>query len=161
MSTANELLLAIAERHGAPRAGFDQGLSDRMVRLLNSADTALIEKLAAGLAMIEERGFDLGPAAIRRLRKLLTELAGTVPVIGVNYKDAPDKALAFLGELGDPFARIGADATGRTGLDWGIYGLPETFVVGSDGTVLLRFPGPLREISISLVIPRTTSETDK
>ena len=66
-----------------------------------------------------------------------------VPVIGVNYKDDPEKAQRFLGEMGDPFAKIGADATGRTALDWGIYGVPETFVVGGDGTVLMRFPGPL------------------
>jgi cytochrome c biogenesis protein CcmG/thiol:disulfide interchange protein DsbE len=66
-----------------------------------------------------------------------------IPVIGVNYKDAPDKALAFLAELGDPYARIGADPDGRTGLDWGIYGVPETFVIDGAGTVLMRHPGPL------------------
>lgn len=66
-----------------------------------------------------------------------------VKLIGVNYKDEPQKALAFLAELGDPFAAIGADTSGRTGLDWGLYGVPETFVVGADGQVLLRFPGPL------------------
>jgi cytochrome c biogenesis protein CcmG/thiol:disulfide interchange protein DsbE len=75
---------------------------------------------------------------------LLTEIAVSgVPVIGVNYKDAPANALAFLAELGDPFVSIGADASGHTGLDWGIYGVPETFVVAADGTVLLRHPGPI------------------
>lgn len=75
---------------------------------------------------------------------VLTELAQSgLPVIGVNYKDSPENALAFLEELGDPFAKIGADVTGRTGIDWGIYGVPETFVIGSDGTILLRHPGPL------------------
>jgi cytochrome c biogenesis protein CcmG/thiol:disulfide interchange protein DsbE len=70
-----------------------------------------------------------------------------MPVIGVNYKDQPDKALAFLAELGDPYAKIGADADGRTGLDWGIYGVPETFVIDGDGTVLMRHPGPItREV---------------
>ncbi len=74
----------------------------------------------------------------------LSELAQEgVPVIGVNYKDQPDQALAYLADLGDPYEKIGADTTGRTGLDWGIYGVPETFVVGSDGTILYRFPGPL------------------
>ena len=66
-----------------------------------------------------------------------------VPVIGVNYKDDPENAKRFLGEMGDPFAKIGEDSTGRTALDWGIYGVPETFVVGGDGKVLMRFPGPL------------------
>jgi cytochrome c biogenesis protein CcmG/thiol:disulfide interchange protein DsbE len=66
-------------------------------------------------------------------------------VIGVNYKDTADKALGFLSELGDPYTKIGADTTGRTGIDWGIYGVPETFVVAADGTILLRHPGPLTE----------------
>jgi cytochrome c biogenesis protein CcmG/thiol:disulfide interchange protein DsbE len=74
---------------------------------------------------------------------LSTLSAEGVPVIGINYKDTPEKALGFLRELGDPYARIGADMTGRTGLEWGIYGVPETFVVGPGGTILLRFPGPL------------------
>jgi cytochrome c biogenesis protein CcmG/thiol:disulfide interchange protein DsbE len=66
-----------------------------------------------------------------------------VEVIGINYKDDPAAALGFLQEMGDPYARIGADGTGRTALDWGIYGVPETFVIGPDGEVILRFPGPL------------------
>jgi cytochrome c biogenesis protein CcmG, thiol:disulfide interchange protein DsbE len=79
---------------------------------------------------------------------ILMELGeGEMPVIGVNYKDAPDNAAAFLDELGDPFGAIGADQSGRTAIDWGIYGVPETFVIGPDGTVLLRHPGPLtREV---------------
>jgi cytochrome c biogenesis protein CcmG/thiol:disulfide interchange protein DsbE len=83
-----------------------------------------------------------GPCRVEH--PVLTALADEgVPVIGINYKDAPAKALAFLKELGDPYAKVGADASGRIGLDWGIYGVPETFVVDSEGTVLLRFPGPL------------------
>ena len=83
-------------------------------------------------------------APCRAEHPLLSELAAEgVPVLGINYKDEPDKALAFLGELGDPFARVGADASGRTGLDWGLYGVPETFVVDEAGTILLRHAGPL------------------
>lgn len=66
-----------------------------------------------------------------------------VEVIGINYKDDPKAALGFLNEMGDPYAKIGADDSGRTALDWGIYGVPETFVIGPGGKVLLRFPGPL------------------
>lgn len=74
----------------------------------------------------------------------LSALAGAgVKVIGINYKDDPAKAAAFLDELGDPYAAIAADPTGRVALDWGIYGVPETFVVGGDGTILMRYPGPL------------------
>ncbi len=83
-----------------------------------------------------------GPCRVEH--PFLTEIAASgVPVIGVNYKDAPDKALAFLEELGDPYAAIGADPTGRIGIDWGLYGVPETFVVAGDGTILFRHPGPI------------------
>ncbi|WP_392664150.1 DsbE family thiol:disulfide interchange protein [Amaricoccus sp. B4] len=69
------------------------------------------------------------------------------PVIGINYKDSPEKAAAFLAELGNPYAMVGEDASGRTGIDWGIYGVPETFVVGPGGKILFRHPGPLtREV---------------
>ncbi|WP_233416945.1 DsbE family thiol:disulfide interchange protein [Halovulum marinum] len=66
-----------------------------------------------------------------------------VPIIGVNYKDQPEDALGFLRELGNPFTAVGVDAAGRAGIDWGIYGLPETFVIDADGKVLLRHPGPI------------------
>jgi cytochrome c biogenesis protein CcmG, thiol:disulfide interchange protein DsbE len=74
----------------------------------------------------------------------LMELAAQgVPVYGVNYKDKPGDALGLLAELGNPFAAMGADASGRMGLDWGLYGVPETFVIDGTGTVVLRFPGPI------------------
>ena len=66
-------------------------------------------------------------------------------IIGLNYKDQPDNALAFLEELDDPFAKIGADRAGRTGLEWGVYGIPETFVIDGNGKVLYRHPGPLTQ----------------
>lgn len=66
-------------------------------------------------------------------------------LIGINYKDLEDNALGFLAELGDPFTKIGADTTGRTGLEWGVYGVPETFVIDSEGKVLYRHPGPLTQ----------------
>lgn len=68
-----------------------------------------------------------------------------VTVLGVNYKDKPEAALRFLAELGNPYAAIGADASGRMGIDWGIYGVPETFVIDGEGNVILRFPGPITE----------------
>jgi cytochrome c biogenesis protein CcmG/thiol:disulfide interchange protein DsbE len=76
----------------------------------------------------------------------LTQLAGEgIPVYGVNYKDAPGQALGFLEELGDPYAAQGADPQGRMALDWGLYGVPETYVIAGDGTVVLRFPGPITQ----------------
>ena len=66
-----------------------------------------------------------------------------VPVIGVAWKDKPEASRAFLEELGDPYAATGIDQNGRTGIDFGITGVPETFLVGAAGTVLYRFAGPL------------------
>lgn len=68
-----------------------------------------------------------------------------VVIYGVNYKDDPAKAEGFLRELGDPYTAVAADESGRTGLDWGLYGVPETFVLDADGTVILRFAGPVTQ----------------
>lgn len=73
----------------------------------------------------------------------LEKLAGEgIPIYGINYKDTPEKGLAFLAELGDPYAAIGSDG-GSMGIDWGVYGVPETYVIGGDGTIHLRFAGPV------------------
>ncbi|MFO1174059.1 MAG: DsbE family thiol:disulfide interchange protein [Paracoccaceae bacterium] len=76
---------------------------------------------------------------------LLKLKANGVTVLGVNYKDKPEDAQAFLAELGSPYAKIGADQSGRMGIDWGIYGVPESFVLDGKGKVILRFPGPLTQ----------------
>ena len=68
---------------------------------------------------------------------------GTVQMIGINYKDRPAAALQWLKELGDPFDRIGRDVDGRASIDWGVYGIPETFVVDSDGVIRFKHVGPL------------------
>jgi cytochrome c biogenesis protein CcmG/thiol:disulfide interchange protein DsbE len=85
---------------------------------------------------------------------LLARLAarGDVILYGVNYKDRPDEALGFLIELGDPYERVGRDATGRTAIDWGVYGVPETFVVDGAGNVLARLANPLNEQNLVQVI---------
>ncbi len=64
-------------------------------------------------------------------------------ILGINYKDDPAKALRFLEDLGDPYAAVGADPDGRTAIDWGVYGVPETFVIDKNGNVVLRFAGPV------------------
>ena len=69
-------------------------------------------------------------------------------LVGINYKDIPENAQRFLGALGDPFAKVGADRDGKTGIDWGVYGVPETFVV-KDGIIVHKFVGPLSEEGIT------------
>jgi cytochrome c biogenesis protein CcmG/thiol:disulfide interchange protein DsbE len=66
-----------------------------------------------------------------------------IAVHGINYKDTEAKGTAFLDGLGDPYTLTGADPNGRTGLDWGVYGVPETFVVDAKGTIIARFAGPI------------------
>ena len=65
-------------------------------------------------------------------------------IYGVNARDDPENALAFLAELGNPFAGIGT-SEGRAAIDWGVYGMPETFVVAGDGTVIARYAGEVTE----------------
>ena len=64
-------------------------------------------------------------------------------LVGINYKDDPDNARRFLGRYGDPFAAAGADRSGRAAIDWGVYGVPETFVVGRDGRIAYKLVGPI------------------
>ena len=70
-----------------------------------------------------------------------------VPLYGLNYKDAPVKARAFLEELGDPFVSIGSDEDGRAGIDWGVYGVPETFIIDGQGNIIYKHVGPIDEAS--------------
>jgi len=72
----------------------------------------------------------------------------------LNYKDNPQNARRFLGELGNPFAAIGVDEAGRAAIDWGVYGVPETFVVGKDGRIAYKHVGPLTPESVrTLLLP--------
>ncbi len=71
--------------------------------------------------------------------------AGKVQVLGLNYKDESENARRFLGALGNPYAAVGTDRTGRASIEWGVYGVPETFLVGKDGTILRKHIGPLSE----------------
>ena len=64
-------------------------------------------------------------------------------IIGVNYKDNAANALVFLDALGDPYSKVGADFSGRNGLEWGLYGVPETFVIDKNGKIILRHAGPI------------------
>jgi cytochrome c biogenesis protein CcmG/thiol:disulfide interchange protein DsbE len=66
-----------------------------------------------------------------------------VRMVGINYKDQADNARRFIGRYGNPFAAVGVDAGGRAAIDWGVYGVPETFVVGRDGRIAYKLVGPI------------------
>ena len=75
----------------------------------------------------------------------LLELAGDtrIRLVGINYKDQPDNARRFLNRYGNPFIASGADQTGRAAIEWGVYGVPETFLVGRDGRIAYKLVGPI------------------
>jgi cytochrome c biogenesis protein CcmG/thiol:disulfide interchange protein DsbE len=92
--------------------------------------------------------------ACRAEHPLLLRLAveKIVPIYGLNYKDEPADAARWLDAMGDPYTRTGSDRTGRVAIDWGVYGVPETFVVGADGRIARKFIGPLTERDIGETI---------
>jgi cytochrome c biogenesis protein CcmG, thiol:disulfide interchange protein DsbE len=70
---------------------------------------------------------------------------GVIPIFGLNWRDREEDAMRWLQQLGDPYVATGYDGDGKAGIDWGVYGAPETFLVGADGIVLYKFLGPLNE----------------
>lgn len=76
---------------------------------------------------------------------------GLVPIHGLNYKDRPEDAEEWLKEMGDPYTRTGADVDGRVAIDWGVYGVPETFVIDREGRIAYKHIGP--------VTPKLLNET--
>ncbi|EKF61172.1 periplasmic protein thiol/disulfide oxidoreductase [Agrobacterium albertimagni AOL15] len=80
----------------------------------------------------------------RQEHPMLLELSKDprVNVVGINYKDRNDNALRFLGELGNPYDAIGVDPNGKAAIDWGVYGIPESYLVGADGMILYKKVGP-------------------
>lgn len=76
-----------------------------------------------------------------------------VRLTGIAYKDAPADAAKFLAVAGNPYAAIGTDRSGRTGIDFGVYGVPETYVVRGDGVISYKFIGPLTEQDLETTLP--------
>lgn len=116
-----------------------------------------------GLAAADLRGevslvnvFASWCTACRYEHPLFMEIAerGVVPLHGLNYKDRPADAAAWLDELGDPYTRTGADRDGRVAIEWGVYGVPETYVVGADGRIAYKQIGPVtRDVLEDTILP--------
>ncbi|CAH1663318.1 Thiol:disulfide interchange protein CycY [Hyphomicrobiales bacterium] len=79
---------------------------------------------------------------------------GKVALVGMNYKDEAENARRFLGALGNPFSAVGVDRAGRAAIEWGVYGVPETFVIGPDGHILDKHVGPLDQMAASKLLQR-------
>lgn len=86
---------------------------------------------------------------------LLHELAKDTrfQIVGINYKDQPDNARRFIGRYGNPFVAVGADPNGRAAIEWGVYGVPETFVIGKDGRIAYKLVGPITEQNLAILKP--------
>jgi cytochrome c biogenesis protein CcmG/thiol:disulfide interchange protein DsbE len=85
---------------------------------------------------------------------LLTELAKDkrLQLVGINYKDTADNARRFLGRYGNPFGIVGVDGNGRAAIEWGVYGVPETFIVGRDGKIAYKLVGPITPDNVDTVL---------
>ncbi len=85
---------------------------------------------------------------------LLLQLAqeSRLRLVGINYKDDADNARRFLGHYGNPFAAAGADPSGRVAIEWGVYGVPETFVVGRDARIAFKLVGPITPENFDAVL---------
>ena len=81
---------------------------------------------------------------------LLMKLAedGRFRLIGINYTDQPDNARRYIGRHGNPFDAVGTDANGRASIEWGVYGVPETFVIGRDGRIAYKLVGPITAVNL-------------
>ena len=119
------------------------------------APVSLILLLLAGIVAVFGIGLTLDPrevpsplvgcAACRDEHSVLLQLKqdGFVPIHGLNYKDRAADAARWLDEHGDPYTRTGADLDGRVAIDWGVYGVPETFVVDREGRIAYKHIGPV------------------
>jgi cytochrome c biogenesis protein CcmG/thiol:disulfide interchange protein DsbE len=88
-------------------------------------------------------------APCRAEHPLLMALAERgVRIFGLNHKDATENARRFLGGLGNPYERVGVDPNGRASIEWGVYGVPETFVIDGKGRIAYKFVGPLSEAAV-------------
>ncbi|HZN28894.1 MAG TPA: DsbE family thiol:disulfide interchange protein [Xanthobacteraceae bacterium] len=113
------------ERDGRPVPGLDGAAFNGEVTVLNVWASWCVP-------CHDEAPLLLKLAADRRIR-----------VVGINYKDEADNARRFLGRHGNPFAANGIDRNGRAAIEWGVYGVPETFVVGRDGRIAFKLIGPI------------------
>jgi cytochrome c biogenesis protein CcmG/thiol:disulfide interchange protein DsbE len=75
-----------------------------------------------------------------------------IRVIGINYKDEPTNARRFIGRYGNPYAAVGTDVSGRAGIEWGVYGVPENFVIGRDGRIAYKLVGPITAANLETVL---------
>ncbi len=132
-----------------PSALIDQPLADFDLPPLEGRDKGdggglSRDDLATGeVALVNYFATWCGPCRVEHPLLMDVAKSGAVPIHAINHKDRQSAAVTWLRELGDPYTKVGADPAGRTGIDWGVYGLPETFVIDGRGNIKLKHVGPL------------------
>ena len=116
-----------------PIPGWDEGLTSADIK---NGDVSIVNVFASWC----------GPCRVEH--PLLMDIAAQdiLPIWGLNYKDQPEDSARWLNDLGDPFTQIGSDLSGRVGIDWGVYGVPETFVIDAQGRIVYKHIGVLTRI---------------
>lgn len=168
MSTVTSRLIAFAPLAALLAAGAIFGFA--VIHGTPTRPSALIGRVAPPLTLSALAGISVPELAARDLRghttlvnffaswcapcrveheKLMTlSLRKDLTLVGIAYKDDAGEARSFLEHLGNPYSRIGLDLQGRTAFDWGVSGVPETFVIGPDGRILAHEEGPLTDHAI-------------
>ncbi len=115
-------------------------------------DTAALKQ--GGVTLVNVWASWCGPCRVEHPFLMELSKRSDVKLLGLNYKDDPENARRFLGTLGQPYAAVGADQAGRAAVDWGVYGVPETFVIDGTGMIRYKFIGPLSaETVVSVLNP--------
>lgn len=107
------------------------------------------EMLAGAPSVVNFWASWCGPCRIEHPQLMELSRQGKVRVLGVNYKDTPDNARRFLGQLGNPYEAVGVDRDGSTAVNWGVYGVPETFIIDAKGVIRHRLVGPLTQEALN------------
>lgn len=132
---------------GRPAPDFDLPPLDGVARPgLARAD------LEGGVTVVNVFASWCGPCRIEHPQLMELAKDDRFQVVGINYKDQPANARRFLTDLGNPYAAIGVDPNGRAGIDWGLYGVPETFIIDATGTIRYKHIGPIGVDTLSEVI---------
>lgn len=113
-------------------------------------DTAALKQ--GQVTLVNVWGSWCGPCRLEHPFLMELSKRTDMKLFGLNYKDQPENARRFLGTLGQPYAAVGADQGGRSAIDWGVYGVPETFVIDGNGMIRFKFTGPLSAESVISVL---------
>jgi cytochrome c biogenesis protein CcmG/thiol:disulfide interchange protein DsbE len=131
-----------------PSALIDKSIPEFDLPLIPGWDVGLASAdiKNGGVSIVNVFASWCGPCRVEH--PLLMDIAAQdiLPIWGLNYKDQPEDSARWLNDLGDPFTQIGSDLSGRVGIDWGVYGVPETFVIDAQGRIVYKHIGVLTRI---------------